>query len=161
MKFAKEGYPYNLMDICMFEQSERTAETLVKCLDILKPKYKSVLEYRFRDNFTLDKTAKLLGLTKSRIYQIQMRGIRTIINYLIRQREEEENRKSMKPEDYPLYVLGLSNRAYNTLWRAGNRKVGDVMNITEEQAARIRNFGAKSYESLKQSLKEYQARCEK
>lgn len=157
----KEEYPYNLMDICKFEQAERTTEIFQECLDILRPKYKLVLEYRFRDKFTLNKTGELLGVTRNRIYQIQMKAIRIIINYLMQREEEEQIRNSMKPEDYPLYVLNLSTRAYNTLSRAGKRKVGDVMNITEEQAVRIRNFGIKSYKSLKQSLNEYQARCEK
>ena len=146
------------MDICKFEQSERTTEMFQECLDILRPKYKLVLEYRFRDKFTLNKTGELLGVTRNRIYQIQMRAIRIIINYLIQKREEQK-RKSMKPEDYPLYALNLSARAFNALSRAGKRTVGDVMNITEEQAVGIRNFGIKSYESLKQALKEYQARC--
>lgn len=151
----KDEYPYNLMDICKFEQAERTAEMFQECLDILPPKYKSVLEHRFRDKFTLDKTSKLLGVTKSRVYQIQMRAVRRIINYLIQQKEEEQKRQSVKLEDYPLYALNLSTRAFNALSRAGKRTVGDVMNITEEQAAGMRNFGIKSYESLKQALKEY------
>lgn len=155
----KDEYPYNLMDICKFEQSERTTEMLQECLNVLPPRYKSVLEYRFRDKFTLDKASKFLGVTKSRVYQIQMRAVRRIINYLIQQKEEEQKRKSMKPEDYPLYALNLSVRAFNALSRAGKRTVGDVMNITDEQAAGMRNFGIKSYESLKQALKEYQARC--
>ena len=154
----KDEYPYNLMDICKFEQSERTAEMFQECLNVLPPRYKSVLEYRFRDKFTLDKTSKLLEVTKSRVYQIQMRAVRRIINYLIQQKEEQK-RKSMKPEDYPLYALNLSVRAFNSLSRAGKRTVGDVMNITEEQAVGIRNFGIKSYESLKQALKEYQVGC--
>ena len=45
-------------------------------------------------------------------------------------------------------------RAYNCLKRSGITKVGQMLTMTEEDLLAVRNFGEKSLNELKDSLKE-------
>src|SRR5579885_952856 len=56
--------------------------------------------------------------------------------------------------DVPIEDLDLSVRAYNCLKRAGITKVGQVLEMTEDDLLGVRNFGRKSLDELRDSLAE-------
>ena len=55
----------------------------------------------------------------------------------------------------PIEKLQLSPRSYNCLKRAGINTVGDVVRMSEAELLRIRNFGQKPLEELRQRLDEH------
>ena len=57
-----------------------------------------------------------------------------------------------KVYDIPIEDLDLSVRAYNCLKRSGITKVGQVLEMTEEDLLAVRNFGRKSLEELRERL---------
>jgi DNA-directed RNA polymerase subunit alpha len=63
--------------------------------------------------------------------------------------------RNIPPELYqtPLEKLDLSPRTLNSLKRAHLRKVGEVLEMTDEDLFRIRNFGVKSLSELNEKLK--------
>ncbi|MHB9090476.1 MAG: DNA-directed RNA polymerase subunit alpha, partial [Chloroflexota bacterium] len=54
--------------------------------------------------------------------------------------------------DVPIEELDLSVRAYNCLKRAGITKVGQVLEMTEDDLLAVRNFGRKSLDELRERL---------
>lgn len=54
--------------------------------------------------------------------------------------------------DVPIEDLDLSVRAYNCLKRSGITKVGQVLEMSEEDLLAVRNFGRKSLEELRERL---------
>jgi DNA-directed RNA polymerase subunit alpha len=54
--------------------------------------------------------------------------------------------------DTAIEALDLSPRAYNSLKRAGVSKVGEVLEMTEEDLLNVRNFGRKSLDELRDRL---------
>lgn len=59
---------------------------------------------------------------------------------------------SPKVYDVPIEELDLSVRAYNCLKRAGITKVGQILEMSEEDLLSVRNFGRKSLDELKERL---------
>lgn len=59
-----------------------------------------------------------------------------------------------KVYDTPIEDLDLSVRAYNCLKRAGITKVGQVLEMSEEDLLGVRNFGRKSLEELREKLEQ-------
>lgn len=53
----------------------------------------------------------------------------------------------------PIEELELSVRAHNCLVQAGIKRVLDLVNMTEEEGLKIKNFGRKSLNEVKESLK--------
>lgn len=51
-------------------------------------------------------------------------------------------------------VLNLSPRSYNSLRRAHITKVGEVLEMSDEELLKIRNFGQKPLEELRIKLAE-------
>jgi DNA-directed RNA polymerase subunit alpha len=54
--------------------------------------------------------------------------------------------------DTPIEDLDLTVRAYNCLKRAGITKIGQVLEMTEDDLLGVRNFGRKSLEELRERL---------
>ena len=52
-------------------------------------------------------------------------------------------------------VLGLPARAHNCLLHSGIERVIDLVNMTEEKAINLKNFGKKSYDDLFQTMKDF------
>lgn len=52
----------------------------------------------------------------------------------------------------PIEALDLSPRAYNSLKRAGVGKVGEVLDMSEDDLLNVRNFGRKSLDELRDRL---------
>ena len=51
--------------------------------------------------------------------------------------------------------LELSVRAHNCLINAGIKRVIDLVNLTEDKALKIKNFGRKSLNEVEESLKAF------
>jgi DNA-directed RNA polymerase subunit alpha len=56
--------------------------------------------------------------------------------------------------DVPVETLNLSVRSFNCLKRAGISKVSELLDMTEDEIFKMRNFGKKSLEEIKQVLEE-------
>ena len=54
----------------------------------------------------------------------------------------------------PIEQLDLSQRTYNCLKRSQITKVGQVMQMSEDELLSLRNFGQKSLDEVKQKLDE-------
>jgi DNA-directed RNA polymerase subunit alpha len=55
----------------------------------------------------------------------------------------------------PIDELELSVRAHNCLINAGIKRIIDLVNLTEDEALKIKNFGRKSLNEVKDSLKSF------
>jgi DNA-directed RNA polymerase subunit alpha len=56
--------------------------------------------------------------------------------------------------DVPVETLNLSVRSFNCLKRAGISKVSELLDMTEDEIIKMRNFGKKSLDEIKQTLEE-------
>jgi DNA-directed RNA polymerase subunit alpha len=56
--------------------------------------------------------------------------------------------------DIPVETLNLSVRSFNCLKRAGISKVSELLDLTEDEIMKMRNFGKKSLDEIKQVLAE-------
>jgi len=56
--------------------------------------------------------------------------------------------------DVPVETLNLSVRSFNCLKRAGISKVAELLDMTEDEIIKMRNFGKKSLDEIKQVLEE-------
>ena len=56
--------------------------------------------------------------------------------------------------DVPVETLNLSVRSFNCLKRAGISKVSELLDMTEDEIFKMRNFGKKSLDEIKQVLAE-------
>ena len=55
----------------------------------------------------------------------------------------------------PIDALELSVRAHNCLVNAGIKRIIDLVNLSEDDVLKIKNFGHKSYEEVKECLKSF------
>lgn len=91
--------------------------------------------------------------------QILIDQLGLIANYGLEVEEEEEEADEGIPQgvyETPIEDLDLSVRAYNCLKRAGITEVGEIierLRRSDEEMLVIRNFGQKSLEELKDSLR--------
>ncbi len=91
--------------------------------------------------------------------QILIDQLGLIANYGLEVEEEEEEAEEGIPQgvyETPIEDLDLSVRAYNCLKRAGITEVGEIIERLrrgDEEMLVIRNFGQKSLEELKDSLR--------
>jgi DNA-directed RNA polymerase subunit alpha len=56
--------------------------------------------------------------------------------------------------DIPVETLNLSVRSFNCLKRAGISKVSELLDMSEDEIIKMRNFGKKSLDEIKQVLEE-------
>ncbi len=65
--------------------------------------------------------------------------------------------KGISPEFLlkPIDELELSVRAHNCLISAGKKRIIDLVNLTEEEGLKLKNFGRKSLSEVKESLKAF------
>ena len=70
--------------------------------------------------------------------------------------DSEDSNLSISPEQFNISVedLSLSARTLNCLKRTGINKIGDVIEYSEEDLLKIRNFGRKSFNELYDRLQE-------
>lgn len=72
--------------------------------------------------------------------------------------EEQELKFKGIPVDLllkPIDVLEFSVRAHNCLVNAGIKRIIDLVNLTEDDVLKIKNFGRKSYDEVKESMKSF------
>ncbi|HEY3998645.1 MAG TPA: DNA-directed RNA polymerase subunit alpha [Candidatus Xenobia bacterium] len=69
--------------------------------------------------------------------------------------EEAEKDAQSSILDLPVEQLGLSVRSLNCLKRAGIRTVGDLTQYAEEDVMKLKNFGQKSLDEIKEKLQEH------
>ncbi len=81
--------------------------------------------------------------------------------------EQEVNEKVVKPDELglkgvpvefllkPIDELELSVRAQNCLINAGIKRIIDLVNLSEEEVLKIKNFGRKSASEVKENLKSF------
>lgn len=55
----------------------------------------------------------------------------------------------------PIDVLEFSVRAHNCLISAGVKRIIDLVNMTEDEVQKIKNFGRKSFEEVKEGMKQF------
>ena len=55
----------------------------------------------------------------------------------------------------PIDVLEFSVRAHNCLINAGIKRIIDLVNLSEDEVLKIKNFGRKSYEEVKEGMKTF------
>lgn len=55
----------------------------------------------------------------------------------------------------PIDVLEFPARAHNCLAKAGIKRIIDLVNLTEDEALKIKNFGRKSFEEVKEAMKSF------
>ncbi|KAF2960407.1 MULTISPECIES: DNA-directed RNA polymerase subunit alpha [unclassified Thermotoga] len=67
---------------------------------------------------------------------------------------EEENRENLDVYNKKIDELELSVRSLNCLKRAKIETIGDLLSKTEEELLKIKNFGQKSLDEVKEKLKE-------
>lgn len=74
---------------------------------------------------------------------------------LISYRKAVLNGTPVPVRDVAIEDLNLSVRAYNCLFRAGCRTLGDVAAMTENQCMQIRNLGCRAFAEVKVALKDH------
>lgn len=55
----------------------------------------------------------------------------------------------------PINALEFSVRAHNCLINAGIKQIIDLVNLTEDEVLKIKNFGRKSYDEVKEGMKSF------
>ncbi len=55
----------------------------------------------------------------------------------------------------PIEVLEFPARAHNCLVKAGIKRILELVNLTEDEALKIKNFGRKSFDEVKESMKNF------
>jgi DNA-directed RNA polymerase subunit alpha len=69
--------------------------------------------------------------------------------------EENENNEQKKLLEKSIEELDFSVRSYNCLKKSDINTFGEIVNKTEEEIMGIKNLGKKSFEEIKEKVKEY------
>ncbi len=69
--------------------------------------------------------------------------------------EENENNEQKKLLDKSIEELDFSVRSYNCLKKSNINSFGEIVNKSEEEIMGIKNLGKKSFEEIKDKVKEY------
>ena len=69
--------------------------------------------------------------------------------------EENENNEQKKLLEKSIEELDFSVRSYNCLKKSNINTFGEIVNKTEEEIMGIKNLGKKSFEEIKEKVKEY------
>ena len=116
----------------------------------------------FPNNATIERAAKVFGYNKGD-NPFKMNG--TFIKRCVRDKKEEEQ----PVEETTKYNLNLdasidefdfTTRTRNGLWRAGYRKLGDIINLKYENLIKIRNLGLVSTREILEKLNEIRSQSE-
>jgi len=70
--------------------------------------------------------------------------------------EENENNEQKKLLEKSIEELDFSVRSYNCLKKSNINTFGEIVNKTEEEIMGIKNLGKKSFEEIKEKVKEYE-----
>jgi predicted DNA-binding protein YlxM (UPF0122 family) len=143
------------------------------CLSKLNEREQTIIQLRYEEDYTLGDIAKMQNVSRERIRQVERNAIRKFqstdlrnafyygIDYINNMEKMRNNilnqRKSELKKNFSneglssiaIRDLGLSVRAFNSLYRAGFRTVQDIAdNASFEKLSKVRNLGKKSIEEL-------------
>lgn len=158
IRFDNEKWPGNFLHVLdpsiALPLSNEQMLRLEEVIEGLTDRQKEVLSCRAKEQLTLEKTSKKLGITRERIRQVQNIVIRkfshrSVINWVIYGENETLT------EESGIDSLGLSVRTYNCLKRKQLRTIGDVVDFFKDHTyVDIRNMGEKSYFELREKILE-------
>lgn len=69
--------------------------------------------------------------------------------------EDDKSQEETQVMARPIEALNLSIRSYNCLKRSGVRTFGELFQLREEDFMKMKNFGSKSLEEIREKFKEY------
>lgn len=124
-------------------------EFIKKAFSTLSPSEKEVLKYRHVDHLTLDKTAKIYGVTRERIRQVEKKAVRKI-RHRITLYDNARIGELDTADD--IDILRFSVRTSNCLKRGGIRSITKLVSLSYEQLTEINNIGPKAVDEINEKL---------
>lgn len=130
-----------------------------KMFETIPPRYSKIIEMRYKEGKTFKKIGETFGISSTRISQIIYKTLRLLRSphriTVLYGGEITINQNKENPEFKTfLYNLDLSTKTYNALKRADFINKEDFEEKSIFDFRRIRGFGPKCYEELKQKLNE-------
>ena len=140
-----------------YENKDAVKERLEKMISFLSEREQAIIRYRYVDQLTIREISEKFGITVSRVQQIRIKSMRILrhpkkANYIIFGSETIEKSPSIDSE---IYVLGLSDRAFNCLHRANINTVRQASQLSDDDYIRIRNMGRRTMEEVKTKTQEF------
>ena len=140
-----------------YENKDAVKERLEKMISFLSEREQAIIRYRYVDQLTIREISEKFGITVSRVQQIRLKSMRRLrhpkkSNYIIFGSETIEKSPSIDSE---IYVLGLSDRAFNCLRRANINTVRQASQLSDDDYIRIRNMGRRTMEEVKTKTQEF------
>lgn len=167
-------YPLNLWST--IHQKEITKEelpadwenALEHVLTVIPNKHaKNALLFYYRDDYVLKAVGEQCGFSVARAKQIidhtitQLRMPQSMLfldNGLSKALEMDEDMRCNEAltDSVLIEFLGLSNRTYNGLRRAGIKTIGELKNCSDKRILRMRSIGESTLNEIHKSLSDYQ-----
>ena len=140
-----------------YENKDAVKERLEKMISFLSEREQAIIRYRYVDQLTIREISEKFGISVSRVQQIRLKSMRRLrhpkkSNYIIFGSETIEKSPSIDSE---IYVLGLSDRAFNCLRRANINTVRQASQLSDDDYIRIRNMGRRTMEEVKTKTQEF------
>ena len=140
-----------------YENKDAVKERLEKMISFLSEREQAIIRYRYVDQLTIREISEKFGIAVSRVQQIRIKSMRRLrhpkkSNYIIFGSETIEKSPSIDSE---IYVLGLSDRAFNCLHRANINTVRQASQLSDDDYIRIRNMGRSTMEEVKTKTQEF------
>ena len=125
-------------------------EFIKKAFLTLSPREKEVLKYRHVDHLTLDNTAKIYGVTRERIRQVEKKAIIKIRHSITIY--DKNARISELDADDDIDFLRFSVRTRNSLKRSGISSITKLVSLSYEQLSETKNIGPKAIDEINEKL---------
>lgn len=125
-------------------------EFIKKAFSTLSPSEKEVLKLRHVDHLTLDKIAKIYGVTRERIRQVEKKAIRKIRHRITLY--DKNARIGELDTDDNIDILRFSVRTSNCLKRGGIHSITKLVSLSYEQLTEINNIGPKAIDEINEKL---------
>lgn len=141
-----EGYTLKATGLQMGVTPERIRQIEAKALRRIKVPAR--LQYLTRGHEYMSLREDVAKLT------VDLEKERARLLYLLANPEKIEISKDEISNNYPLEMLDLSVRSYNSLRRSGIKTLGEIIIKDEWELRRIRGMGSKSVKEIKEKLQE-------
>ena len=125
-------------------------EFIKKAFSTLSPREKEVLKWRHVDHLTLDKTAKIYGVTRGRISQIEKKAVRKIRHSITIY--DKNARIGELDADDDIDFLRFSVRTRNCLKRGGIHSITKLVSLSYEKLSETKNIGPKAIDEINEKL---------
>lgn len=134
------------------ELVEKIGEITKEMVNGLKPREAQCIRFRFGMGggrpHSLSETADVMQLSRQRVAQIELKALEKMLGSLGAPKlKPDENSLSLSVDE-----LALSPRAYHCFKTSNIRTVGDIVQLTEPELLKIRNFGAGSLREIQNIL---------